>query len=155
MRWVERRFVSPLRGLTGFQRCGWRDSVGWHPRLPLCQRYALPSLACRGDVGGSVNPAIHEASDSVLSWFCGAAFAAAGEGVRMRECGGWSGGLCHRYAVRLDSRGVDGAIPWVGTHGYRCASATRFRAWHVGAMCAQTLRFMEPLIPYFGDLIGG
>ena len=45
MRWVERRFVSPLRGSTGFQSYGWRDSVGWHPRLPLCQRYALPSLA--------------------------------------------------------------------------------------------------------------
>ena len=49
MRWVERRFVSPLRGSAGFHRCGWRDSVGCHPRLPLCQRYALQSLACDGD----------------------------------------------------------------------------------------------------------
>jgi len=51
MRWAERRFVSPLRGSTGFHRCGRRDSVGWHPRLRLCQRYALPSPSCHGDLG--------------------------------------------------------------------------------------------------------
>lgn len=55
----------------------------------------------------------------------------------MGECDGWSGGLCHRYAVRLDSTDVGGAIPWVGTHGYRYASATRFRDWHVGKMWGQ------------------
>lgn len=52
----------------------------------------------------------------------------------MGECDGWSGGLCHRYAVRLDSTDVGGAIPWVGTLGYRYDSATRFRDWYVGAM---------------------
>ena len=42
--------------------------------------------------------------------------------------------MCHRYAVQLDFRGVGRAIPWVGTHGYHYASATRFRACHAGAM---------------------
>ena len=34
-----------------------------------------------------------------------------------------SGGLCHRFAVPPDSP----QAPWVSTHGYCCASATRFR----------------------------
>jgi len=41
MRWVERRFVSPLRGSTEFHNHGRCCSVGWRPRLRLCQRSAL------------------------------------------------------------------------------------------------------------------
>ena len=51
----EGRFVSPLRGSTVFQRHGWRGSVGWRPRLPLCQRYALQiGGVCEEGVGGLV-----------------------------------------------------------------------------------------------------
>ena len=49
-------------------------------------------------------------------------------GVGHGECDGWGGDLCHRYAVPpFWQRWVAGP-PWVGTHGYRYASTTRFRA---------------------------
>jgi hypothetical protein len=38
---------------------------------------------------------------------------------------GWRGGLCHRYAVPRNSKGMGHAVPWVGTHGYCYVSATR------------------------------
>jgi hypothetical protein len=49
----EGRFVSPLRGSTGFQRHGRRGSVGLRPRLRLCQRYALQiGGVCQEDIDG-------------------------------------------------------------------------------------------------------
>ena len=40
---------------------------------------------------------------------------------------GCGGVLCHRYAVPRHWEGWVDAVPWVGTHGYCCASPTGFR----------------------------
>ncbi len=47
---VWRRFVSPLRGSTTLGGVGGCGSVGWHPRLLLCQPYGLSEGECVRDL---------------------------------------------------------------------------------------------------------